>query len=100
MYTKRDQQMLAEAYDQVNQPALSNISPEMMTKALQAVRSEGKISTSMLQRVLRVDKDTALSVYQQIAAKLKMPMPENPAIAVTVRDISSQAVGARQPLSN
>ena len=45
----------------------------------------------MLQRVLRVDKDTALSVYQQIAAKLKMPMPENPAIAVQVRDISGQS---------
>lgn len=88
---KRDQELLAETYNQINQSATSNISPEMMTKALQAVRSEGKISTSMLQRVLRIDKDTALSVYQQIAAKLKMPMPENPAIAVTVRDISSQS---------
>ena len=66
---KKDQQMLAEAYDQIQQPTPSNITPdllnkpitpELLNKALQAVRQEGKISTSMLQRVLRVDKAIAL----------------------------------------
>jgi len=96
-FNKNDQQLLAEAYGEVQQSTSSNISPEMMTKALQAVKNEGKISTAFLQRILRVDKSTALSVYQQIAAKLKISMPENPDIPVQVRDTSSQSQPQASP---
>jgi hypothetical protein len=91
MFKKRDQQLLAEAYDQIRQPTPTDITSELLSKALQAIRQEGKISTPMIQRVLRVDRDTAVSVYQQIAAKLKMPMPENLDTPVQVRGTSNQS---------
>ena len=81
--TNNDQIKMAELYMEAIQPP-SVVFPDMVNKVIQGIRQDGKISAAYIQRMLRVDYNTALNVFRQVAAKLKMQMPENPDIPVKV----------------
>jgi hypothetical protein len=68
-------------------------------KAVAAATQEGKISTSMLQRVLRVTQPEALRLFPQIAAKLNIPMPQNPAVPTSIAASSPQSPPIRESKS-
>lgn len=75
----------------------SKVTPEMIDKAIQAIKVKGFISISIIVNALGLDNNkTALLVFQQIAAKLKMPMPENPMRPIKVNSKPTSTQSASQ----